>query len=94
VTNEEREKKEGLQGLLCGLIQVLALRLDKENVLPQADTIMSNVLQVLQSKNATCHQEAFSAISAVADSLESDFEVRLELMLFVVLHVTMELVPN
>lgn len=94
VTNEEREKKEGLQGLLCGLIQVLALRLDKENVLPQADTIMSNVLQVLQSKNATCHQEAFSAISAVADSLESDFEVRLELMLFVVLQVTMELVPN
>ena len=77
VTNEEREKKEGLQGLLCGLIQVLVLRLDKENVIPQADAIMSNLLQVLQCKNATSHQEAFAAISAVADKLESDFDVRL-----------------
>jgi len=74
LTNEDREQKEGLQGLLCGLIQVLSLKMDRSEVLPFADSIMTNLLQVLQTKNATCHEEAFSATSAVADQLESDFE--------------------
>jgi len=75
LTNEDKERKEGVQGLLCGLIQVLVLRLEPEDVLPHADSIMQNLLQVLQLKNATCHEEAFSATSAVCDKLEGQFEV-------------------
>eukprot|EP00562_Extubocellulus_spinifer_P003635 CAMPEP_0178537046 /NCGR_PEP_ID=MMETSP0696-20121128/36395_1 /TAXON_ID=265572 /ORGANISM="Extubocellulus spinifer, Strain CCMP396" /LENGTH=871 /DNA_ID=CAMNT_0020169277 /DNA_START=56 /DNA_END=2671 /DNA_ORIENTATION=+ len=74
LSNDDKEQKEGLQGLLCGVIQVLCLKLTKEDILPHADAIMTNILQVLQSKNATCHEEAFSATSAVADQLEADFE--------------------
>lgn len=74
LTNEDRERKEGIQGLLCCLLQVIVLKLQKEDVIPHADNIMTNLLQVLQLRNATCHEEAFSAISAVCDSLEADFE--------------------
>ena len=75
LTNEDKERKEGVQGLLCGLIQVLVMRLSENDVALQADSIMQNLLQVLQLKNATCHEEAFSAISAVCDKLDADFEV-------------------
>ena len=75
LTNEDKERKEGVQGLLCGLIQVLVIRMEAKSVMPHADNIMHNLLQVLQSKNATCHEEAFSATSAVCDKLEGDFEV-------------------
>ena len=82
LTNEDKERKEGVQGLLCCLLQVIILKLQKEDVVPHADSIMTNLLQVLQLKNATCHEEAFSAISAVCDSLESDFEVSLLCLCF------------
>jgi len=74
LTNEDKERREGVQGLLCGLIQVLVFRLDVVDVVPHADSIMQNLLQVLQLKNATCHEEAFSATSAVCDRLNVDFE--------------------
>ena len=75
LTNEDKERKEGVQGLLCGLIQVLVYKLEVQDLLPHADSIMQNLLQVLQTKNATCHEEAFSATSAVCDKLESHFDV-------------------
>ena len=75
LTNEDKERKEGVQGLLCGLIQVLVMKLDQQTVRPHGDSIMQNLLQVLQLKNATCHEEAFSATSAVCDKLESEFDV-------------------
>jgi len=74
LTNEEKERKEGVQGLLCGLIQVISLKLTKDDIMPFADDIMCNLLQVLQTKNATSHEEAFSATSAICDQLESEFE--------------------
>jgi len=73
LTNEDKEQKEGVQGLLCGLIQVIAIKVTKEELLPYCDSIMTNFLQVLQSKNATCHEEALSASSAIANLLEGDF---------------------
>ena len=73
LTNEDKEQKEGVQGLLCGLIQVVAIKTTKEQILPYCDSIMTNFLQVLQTKNATCHEEAFSATSAIATILEGDF---------------------
>ena len=74
LSNDDKEQQEGLQGLLCGVIQVLCLKVLKEDILPQADNIMTNILRVLQTKNATCHEEAFSATSAIADQLEGDFD--------------------
>lgn len=74
LSNDDKEHQEGLQGLLCGVIQVLCLKVTKEDILPHSDSIMTNILRVLQTKNATCHEEAFSATSAVADQLEGDFD--------------------
>ena len=73
LTNEDKEQKEGVQGLLCGLIQVIAIKVSKEELLPHCDNIMTSFLQVLQTKNATCHEEALSASSAIANILEGDF---------------------
>jgi|EP00970_Alexandrium_tamarense_P004265 importin subunit beta-1 len=73
LTNEDKEQKEGVQGLLCGLIQVIAIKTTKEEIAPFCDGIMTNFLQVLQTKNATCHEEALSATSAIATILEGDF---------------------
>lgn len=73
LTNEEKEHKEGVQGLLCGLIQVIALKTETAALLPYCDSIMTNLLRVLQTRNATCHEEALSATSAIADRLEKDF---------------------
>jgi importin subunit beta-1 len=73
VTNEEREAKEALQGVLCGMIQVFCIKLDKESLMPYADGIMTNTLQVLQTKNATAHEEALMATGALADVLSADF---------------------
>ncbi|KAL9179748.1 hypothetical protein ACHAXT_007718 [Thalassiosira profunda] len=73
LTNEEKEQKEGVQGLLCGLIQVISIKLTKEEMAPFCDQAMAAFLQVLTTKNATCHEEAFSAISALATMLEGDF---------------------
>lgn len=73
LTNDDKEQKEGVQGLLCGLVQVIAIKMTKEELLPYCDSIMTNFLQVLQTKNATCHEEALSASSAVANVLEGDF---------------------
>lgn len=73
LTNDDKERKEGVQGLLCGLVQVLVLKLELNDVEGNADRIMTCLLQVLQIKNATCHQEAFSAVSAVCDKMEAKF---------------------
>ena len=73
VTNDDKEQKEGVQGLLCGLIQVIIIKSTKQEIMPLCDQIMSNFLRVLQTKNSTCQEEALSAISAIATALEGDF---------------------
>ena len=55
LTNEDKEQKEGVQGLLCGLIQVIAIKVSKEELMPYCDSIMTNFLQVLQTRNAERH---------------------------------------
>ena len=71
--NKKKEQREGVQGLLCGLIQVLSVKMTKEELLPYCDAIMTNFFQVLQTKNATCHEEALSASSAIAIIIGRDF---------------------
>jgi importin subunit beta-1 len=76
-SKEETEQKEQLQGLLCALFQVLYQKLEKSDVILSTDPVMTLLLTVLQAQNASCHEEAFSAISAIADLLEADFAVSL-----------------
>lgn len=73
ITNEDRETKENLQGLLCGVLQVTTQKIEGE-IMQYADNIMHCLLQVLQSKNASAHEEAFLAIGALADVMGADFE--------------------
>jgi len=70
----DKDSKDGLQGLLCSMIQVLCQKLSKENVVPLADSLMQNVLQVLQVQSSSAQQDALSAIAALADVVESEFE--------------------
>mmetsp|Transcript_21633 Transcript_21633/g.30313 ORF Transcript_21633/g.30313 Transcript_21633/m.30313 type:complete len:878 (+) Transcript_21633:104-2737(+) len=74
ITNDDKEQKEGVQGLFCGLIQSTVVKLTAQEVYPFADEIMKTLLHVLQSKNATSHEEAFTATSAISDKMEEDFE--------------------
>jgi len=69
----EQLKKEQIQGLLCAVIQALYRKLDRQTVEPMTDKIMEQLLRVLQAKNANCHEEVFSAISAISDVVEADF---------------------
>jgi importin subunit beta-1 len=76
----DKTKKEQTQGLLCAVFQALYRKLDKATVAPNTDTVMSQLLRVLQSKNANCHEECFSAISAIADAMGSDFAVSVQML--------------
>eukprot|EP00529_Nitzschia_sp_RCC80_P000240 CAMPEP_0113495280 /NCGR_PEP_ID=MMETSP0014_2-20120614/29532_1 /TAXON_ID=2857 /ORGANISM="Nitzschia sp." /LENGTH=864 /DNA_ID=CAMNT_0000389181 /DNA_START=9 /DNA_END=2603 /DNA_ORIENTATION=- /assembly_acc=CAM_ASM_000159 len=73
MNEEEKQKKEQLQGLLCAVIQSLYRKLDKQTVMPHTDNAMSVLCQVLSVKSSSCQEECFSAISAITDSLEADF---------------------
>ncbi len=85
LTSVDKERKEGVQGLLCGVIQVLIIKIDSNHVEKHADDIMTCLLQVLQIKNATCHQEAFSTTSAVCDKMEAKFNVSTSKFFFLIL---------
>lgn len=73
LNESDRFKREQVQGLLCAVIQSLYRKLDKATVTPMTDKVMNNLLMVLQHKNASCHEECFSAISAISDVMEADF---------------------
>lgn len=78
LNESDRYKREQVQGLLCAVIQSLYRKLDKGTVAPMTDKVMTNLLAVLQHKNASCHEECFSAISAISDVLEADFAVYMD----------------
>lgn len=76
VSNDDQEEKAQLLGLLAALVTVLFQRMDKKDVLPHVDRIMQLLLQMFQLPNATCHEEAFMAVGAIASAMEEDFTVR------------------
>lgn len=76
LSNDDRENKEQILGLLSGLVTALFQRLDKGDVLPHADRVMEVLLQVFQNGHANCIEEAFLAVGAIATNLEGDFTVR------------------
>ncbi|CAJ1960227.1 unnamed protein product [Cylindrotheca closterium] len=71
--SSEQLKKDQIQGLLCAVVQALFRKLDKQTLLPITDKVMEQLIRVLQNRNANCHEEVFSAISAVSDVVEADF---------------------
>mmetsp|Transcript_40929 Transcript_40929/g.85225 ORF Transcript_40929/g.85225 Transcript_40929/m.85225 type:complete len:867 (-) Transcript_40929:202-2802(-) len=71
VSNDDKEFKAQLIGQLSALIQTLYQRMDKADVLPQTDRVMTCLLQALNVRNAA--DEVFMAISAVVSNLEEDF---------------------
>lgn len=75
LSNDDRESKEQMLGLLSGLITALFQRLEKNDVISYGDRVMEVILQVLRVPNANCHEEAFLSIGAIATSLEDDFTV-------------------
>ncbi|KAF4379577.1 hypothetical protein F8388_023594 [Cannabis sativa] len=77
-SSEEREKRNELQGLLCGCLQVMIQKLGsseptKSNFLHHADQMMTLFLRVFGSKSATAHEEAMLAIGALAYCAGTDF---------------------
>lgn len=76
MSNDDRETKAQMLGLLSGLVTALFQRLEKHDVIPHADRVMAVILLVLQVPNANCHEEAFLSIGAIATSLEDEFVVR------------------
>ena len=76
VAQEERDAQEQILGSLCGLFQTLYQRMDKSDVKDSTNEVMGLLIQILQVRNVSCHEEAFFAIGAVAANIEEDFEVR------------------
>ncbi|CAM9580768.1 unnamed protein product [Ascophyllum nodosum] len=72
LTAEDREKVQGLQSLLCGSLQVISLKLGKE-MIPYADRIMNILMEVFKNRQAVAQEEAFMAVSALADQMEKGF---------------------
>jgi importin subunit beta-1 len=87
VSNDDREMKEQMLGLLAGLVTSLYQRLEKQDVVPHTDRVVAVILQVLQVPNANCHEEAFLAVGAIATALEEDFTVRVNTTFAVPLNV-------
>lgn len=73
LTAEEKEKQNEVQALLCGSLQVIIQKLEDKVINPHADTMMSLFLAVLNSKNASVHEEALMAISAIANKVGPEF---------------------
>ena len=66
VNNEDREAQNELQGLLCGVLQVITVKLETLEQ-PFCDQMMGLFLQVFGSKNQTVHEEALMAVGAIAN---------------------------
>lgn len=73
LNEDDKNKKEQIQGNLCAVIQNLYRKLDKATVMPMTDRVMELLISVLQVKNSSIHEEAFTAIGAIADCMEGDF---------------------
>ncbi|KAK9837148.1 hypothetical protein WJX81_006220 [Elliptochloris bilobata] len=67
---DARERQSEMQGLLCGVLQVIVQRLseadsNKAAVLQYADATMEALLAVFACRNATVHEEAMLAAGAL-----------------------------
>lgn len=76
LSNDDKENQSELQGLLCGVLQVLTNKVGPEIKTDKMDQRMMELfLKVLQSPSTATHEEALMAVGAVANVLEKDFEM-------------------
>lgn len=73
LSNDDKEKQQGMQSLMCGTIQVICQKV-KKDVLPFSTKIMELLVQMFKNKHALAQEEAFMAVGALADPLEGEFE--------------------
>mmetsp|Transcript_2074 Transcript_2074/g.2938 ORF Transcript_2074/g.2938 Transcript_2074/m.2938 type:complete len:868 (-) Transcript_2074:237-2840(-) len=78
ISSTDRDQRDSLQGGICGILHTLFFKLEKDDIAPNGDLIMLNLLNVFQQKNSSCHEEAYCAVGALADKLEEDFEKYLQ----------------
>ena len=76
ISQSDKDVREQVLGCLCGLFQTLYQRMNKADVMPFTNQVMTLLLKVLQVNSAACHEESLLAIGAVAATVEEDFEVR------------------
>ena len=74
LTGSEREKQNEVQALLCGACQTIIQKLQQPVIVSHADTFMALFIKVLESKNATVHEEALMAIGALANRVQEQFD--------------------
>jgi len=72
LSRDDREHQQGLQGLLCGVLQCCSLKLGND-IAGFADSMMECYLNVLSVKNAIAQEDAYLAVGALADALEENF---------------------
>eukprot|EP01112_Ceratiomyxa_fruticulosa_P013181 TRINITY_DN3691_c0_g1_i3.p1 TRINITY_DN3691_c0_g1~~TRINITY_DN3691_c0_g1_i3.p1 ORF type:complete len:854 (-),score=220.38 TRINITY_DN3691_c0_g1_i3:421-2982(-) len=73
LTAEDRDIQVELQALLCGVLQSCTQRLGKK-VSVYSDRMMQLLLQVLNIKSASVHEEALMAVGQLINAIEADFE--------------------
>ena len=80
VSADTKEKIGEVQGLLCGTLQTIMMKLSgggdaaKMLLLQFADNIMEKLLNVLGSHAATVHEEAMLCVGALAYATDEQFE--------------------
>ena len=79
-TAEDREKQNELQGLLCGVLQVIIQKLSsidnnvtKQSLMAISDQLMTLFIQVFACRSATVHEEALLAVGALVNAMGEDF---------------------
>jgi hypothetical protein len=75
MSNDDKENKEQLLGLLVELVLSLYQRLEKEMVLPSTDQCMDLLLQTARVPNSSCIEDVLPAVGAVAAAVDEDFTV-------------------
>jgi len=73
-SHSEQNNQIELQGLLCGVIQVLVTRLDKK-FKPLADAIMTQLIRLFRSrKDGAFSEEGMLTVNAIVTVMEGDFQ--------------------
>ncbi|KAL3138275.1 hypothetical protein ABBQ32_006093 [Trebouxia sp. C0010 RCD-2024] len=78
ISTEAREHQNDLQGLLCGVLQVVIQKLSendsaKTGLLEKADSIMQSLLGVFQCHAGSVHEEAMLAVGALTYACGQSF---------------------
>jgi len=73
ISQDGKAERDQLQSLLCSVVQVITRGTDRD-ILPFCDHIITLLLQVLHSENATASEEALMTVGAIASTIEGSFE--------------------